>query len=165
MERTPIHGKHEKMFNLRKVTKDDTQLLFDWANEPEARANAMNPKVISWDEHVAWLNCKLLDDSVYMHIFKEAQKDAGVIRFEKSPEGFIISYSIDKDHRGKGLGTTILKKGMDNLREVVENPVFIGYVKKGNIASEKIFDRLNFSVEKKELINGVEFIIYKKQDE
>ena len=151
------------MFDLRNVTKNDAKLLFNWANEPIARANALNPKIILWDEHIAWLTRKLADESVYMYVFvDEQQNNIGVIRFEKNIEGFVISYSIDKEYRGKGLGTVILEKGMEKLCQIVENPIFIGYVKKGNIASEKIFDRLGFSIEKKESIQGAEFIIYKK---
>jgi len=150
------------MINLRKVIKDDAQLLFKWINEPDSRANAVNPKLILWNEHVAWLERKLSDESVFMYILNDSSEDMGVIRFDSSPEGFIISYSIDKDYRGRGLGSTILKMGMEKINEMIENPILIGYVKKGNIASEKIFNRFNFSIERKEMIRGIEFIVYKK---
>lgn len=150
------------MLKLRKVTQDDAGLLFDWANEPEARANAINPKAISWDEHTSWLTHKLSDNSAYLHILTDLKKNIGIIRFEKSPEGFVVSYSIDKDYRNKGFGVLILEKGMEKLSEIVESPIFIGYVKEGNIASEKIFNSLNFAIRKEEIINGAEFIIYQK---
>lgn len=150
------------MVNLRKATQSDAQLLFEWANEPASRANAANPKAISWEEHVAWFTCKLSEESTYIYILTDLKDNIGVIRFEKSPEGFMISYSIDKNYRGQGFGTLILEKGMEIIRKTIENPIFIGYVKRGNAASEKIFSKLNFSIKREENIQDAKFIIYKK---
>jgi RimJ/RimL family protein N-acetyltransferase len=150
------------MTKLRDVTINDAALLFEWANEADVRNNATNPRPIVWNEHVAWLTCKLSDDAVHMNILVGSQGNIGIIRFEKSSDGFIISYSIDKKYRGSGFGTIILEKGMENLNKIVINPVFLGYVKKGNIASEKIFNKFGFTLKSNEIINNIEFNIYKK---
>lgn len=153
---------NKKMFFLRKVTINDLKLLFHWANEPESRANATSTKLISLKEHTDWFSRKLADSSSYLYILTDSKKNIGIIRFEKSKNRFIISYSIDKKYRGKGFGSLLLKKGMDKMREMVGRPIFIGYIKKGNVASEKIFNHLNFVIKKEEIINNVTFAVYQK---
>jgi RimJ/RimL family protein N-acetyltransferase len=152
------------MISLRKVTKNDARLLFEWENESEVRANATNQKLISWDEHIAWFACKLLDKLSFIYILTDLHENIGVIRFDNNNGVFIISYLIDKNHRGEGFGFLILEMGMKKIREAVENPIFIGYVKRGNIASEKIFNRLGFSIKKEDVIGGIKFIVYHKME-
>ncbi len=150
------------MYNLRKVNKNDIELLFDWANDPDARANAKNPEPIKWEDHVRWFNEKILDDSSFIYILTEKEKNIGVIRFDKKNDDFIISYFIDKNYRGRGLGELVLREGIKTLQEIVDNPSLLAYVKKGNIASEKIFEKLDFDLYREEKINNIDFIIYKK---
>ncbi len=150
------------MYNLRKANKDDVKLLFNWANDPDARANAKNSEPIKWKDHVKWFDKKISDNSSFIYILTEKEKDLGVVRFDKKIDDFIISYFIDKAYRGKGLGELALREGLRILHRVVDNPNLLAYVKKGNIASEKIFEKLDFILEKEEKINNIEFNIYKK---
>jgi len=150
------------MYNLRKVTKNDIKLLFDWANDPDVRVNAKNSKPITWDEHVIWFNNRLSNKFAYTYILSDLQESIGIVRFDKTLEGYVISYSIDKNYRGKGFGELVLVEGLKNLYLSVDKPNLVAYVKKGNIASEKIFNKLGFILKKEEIINNIVFNIYQK---
>lgn len=150
------------MYNLRKVNKDDINLLFEWANDPDSRANAKSQDLIKWEDHVRWFDNKISDELSFLYILTDSERDVGIIRFDKNNNDFIISYFIDKNYRGKGLGELVLKEGLKTLQEVVDNPSLLAYVKKGNIASEKIFNKLEFDLDREEKINNIDFSIYKK---
>lgn len=151
-------------YNLRKVEEKDVQLLFNWVNDPDARFNAVNPKRITWEEHVTWFNSKLNDPSTHMYILGDINENLGIIRFDKKLENFMISLSVDKNHRGKGLGNILLKEGIKNLNKIVSNIHLLAYIKKGNIGSEKIFFKNEFTLSGEELINGVKFNVYEKKN-
>lgn len=44
---------------LRKVTKDDIMLLYNWANDNEVRKNAFNSNYIDINVHKKWFEDKL----------------------------------------------------------------------------------------------------------
>jgi RimJ/RimL family protein N-acetyltransferase len=70
----------------------------------------------------------------------------GQIRFDKEREGYIIDYSISEGHRGKGLGTEILKEGIKILTETIHKPfTIVAMVKEENIASVKVFTNFRFA--------------------
>lgn len=150
------------MYKLRGITENDRQLLFDWANDPDVRANAKNFESIDWDEHVAWFANKLRDPFSFSYVLEDSNTNIGMIRFDGSPEGFIITYSVDKDCRGKGFGKLIIEKGTEILKKSIDNPVFVAYVKNGNIASEKIFSKLGFALKNNKIISGVEYKVFQK---
>jgi uncharacterized SAM-binding protein YcdF (DUF218 family) len=102
----------EKKFRLRKATKNDRRQLFNWANDPDVRANAKHPEPINWSGHVVWFNDKLRNRTSYIFILEKAKKNIGLVRFDKKPEGLVISYLIDKYYRGQGWGEMIMREGI-----------------------------------------------------
>lgn len=136
-----IHSKTvNDEFELVKVTAKDVQLLFDWTNDPSVRENSLNSNPISWAEHVNWLNNRLeMDSNIFiLHYKKQA---VGMIRFDHKNDHFLVNYSIDKIHRGKGYGKKIIEAG---LQKIDKNLLVKAIVKKDNIASITIFNKLNF---------------------
>lgn len=56
-----------------------------------------------------------------------------------------IDYSIDKDHRRKGLGKEIVKKAIFEIkRDYLDLSIIRAEVKTDNVASNKLFVKLNF---------------------
>jgi RimJ/RimL family protein N-acetyltransferase len=70
----------------------------------------------------------------------------GQIRFDKENDDYVIDYSIAKIHRGKGLGTEIVKAGIKILTETIHKPfTVVAQVQEENIASIKVFTALHFT--------------------
>lgn len=125
---------------LRRATMEDMDLLFKWANNPDVRKNAFNTEPIPYENHVAWFNKMMLNNSVIQYILCENDIELGQIRLNIENETAVIDYSIDEVFRGKGLGTKMLTM----IEEIIVSekiPVFtlIGQVKYENKASAKAF--------------------------
>ena len=133
--------------NLQPVTKDDCELLFNWVNDPEVRNASFNPNQIVWTEHQDWFYKKIQDpNSIQLILVSDGQK-VGQIRFDKDlhTNEFLLNYLIEKNYRGRSLGTSLITKGIEYLKNNFASPYrIIGFVKKNNIPSQKSFLNNNF---------------------
>jgi RimJ/RimL family protein N-acetyltransferase len=134
------------LLHLRRITDDDAQLIFKWANDDDVRNNAINKHKIKWNDHINWFNKKLQSPDTFMFIGFLKDEPVGQIRFDKENDDYVIDYSIAKIHRGKGLGTEIVKAGIKILTETIHKPfTVVAQVKEENIASIKVFTALHFT--------------------
>jgi len=137
---------HEKKntFSLKKVKQEDIKLLFKWVNDAEVRKNALNTDLIEWENHFNWFTNKLSNSKSKIFIFENENTKIGQIRIDKvDKDRWVIDYSIDKDHRGKGYGflmTNALLRRYNNFK-------FLAIVRSENIPSKKVFEKLQFSRE------------------
>jgi RimJ/RimL family protein N-acetyltransferase len=128
------------MLMLRKVRKDDSELLYYWANDRDVRDMSVNQKPIFWQDHVSWLKKKLADNNLKMFILLDGVQEVGQIRLEYKEGQWIIGYSISAEFRGKGYGKRIVELGLQEI----DKGVIIAFVKPSNKASLKIFSDLGF---------------------
>lgn len=136
-----IHSKKSNdAMKLYSVKPDDAKLLFDWANEPEVRANSLNSEPIQWDNHLKWFTNKLNSESK-MYILYDNTIPIGQIRFDFFDDNWVIDYSIDKKYRGKGFGKMMLELAIRNFNQ---GDILKAIVKKENLSSLKIFQKLGF---------------------
>jgi UDP-2,4-diacetamido-2,4,6-trideoxy-beta-L-altropyranose hydrolase len=134
------------LLELRKIVESDAQLIFEWANDDEVRSNAINTHKINWEDHINWFDKKLQSADTYVFIAFLHDEPVGQIRFDKENEDYTVDYSIAKNHRGKGLGTEIVKAGIKTLSEIINKPFrVVAQVKEENIASAKVFTKLHFT--------------------
>lgn len=132
--------------NIRKLELKDFEILLTWRNHVEVSSNSYNQGVISLKDHKIWFEKILNSKSIFTYILEFNQTPVGVIRFEnESSRSTKINYLIDPNHHGKGLGTEILKLGIEkNKVENQDQQKFHGFVLKSNTASIKIFEKLHF---------------------
>jgi len=135
-----IHTKYNPLF-LRLITADDSALLFDWVNDEDVRANSFTPEKIELENHNLWLNSKLNSKESIIFILEKDDIPVGQIRFDLCDSYWEIDYSISKSHRGKGLGSSIIKLGIAYLNK--KN--IKAKVKNSNFASQNIFEKLGFT--------------------
>lgn len=125
--------------NLRTINERDSQLIYNWANDPSVRKNALQTNIIEWEEHEKWFDTKLNDVNTKIFILENGEIPVGQIRFEKELGYWKISYSIGQEHRGKGFGTVILEMSIKMV-----NGTLKACVKRENVASKKVFEKLGF---------------------
>ncbi|WP_255481092.1 UDP-2,4-diacetamido-2,4,6-trideoxy-beta-L-altropyranose hydrolase [Pontibacter sp. Tf4] len=131
---------------LRKATIADLQLVYDWNNDPEVRQRSFNPQPILLENHTRWFTAKLDDATSKFYIAEAAGTPAAQIRFDIKAEKATISYLISRDFRGKGLGHTVLQKGIAQLqKEVPQVKEVEGLVQQDNMASVRAFEKAGFS--------------------
>jgi spore coat polysaccharide biosynthesis protein SpsF len=121
-------------------------LIYEWANDDGVRENSFSSEKILYEDHLRWYTKILSDPNIKMYLLADSNKNIGVIRLESKEDENVISYSIAKDSRGKGYGYKILLKMEEELIKSHKKLKLIAYVKKQNIASLKIFNKLNYKI-------------------
>lgn len=136
---------------FRKAKPDMADLLFNWINDPEVRTQSLLTKPISYAEHSNWFTKKIADKNCYLYIVYNSSLPIGMIRFDINYNSCTISYLVDKSQRGKGIGTSIIKLGIEQFKNDSNFKGFLkAVVKNINIASLKIFDKCGFERENTE---------------
>ncbi|RDY27370.1 GNAT family N-acetyltransferase [Lachnotalea glycerini] len=143
--------------NLRKVESEDIDLLFEWANESQCRKNSFRSERIDYNEHKRWFVSKLNDINCNMYLLVSNDDYIGQVRVEKDGDTGLVSYSINKNYRGKGYGYDILSILEEEIKRMGEIKYLVGKVKHDNQASHKIFMKLGYIPEENE-----DYILYKK---
>lgn len=132
-------------YTLRKANIHDAEILFQWIKEMATLNPSLNTEPILWENHIRWFQQKLNSDRDVILTMEKKGKPAGQIRFEKKEEHTLISFILDKNEWGKGLGYHLLKTGTQHyLFNYENNQPLIGYVKADNAPSLKLFRKCNF---------------------
>ncbi|MDB4727952.1 UDP-2,4-diacetamido-2,4,6-trideoxy-beta-L-altropyranose hydrolase [Saprospiraceae bacterium] len=129
---------------IRQADINDMMTLFEWKNEEETRQQSLSTQTISFAEHKRWFFQKLSSEDCRIYILEYKGQPVGQIRFDIQ-NNTVLSFSVDPNARGKGFGTYLLETGIKQLKKDTHftKPI-IGYVKEGNIASNKSFTKLGF---------------------
>ncbi|MBS4537825.1 GNAT family N-acetyltransferase [Clostridium sp. D2Q-11] len=131
---------------LKLVNKRHCELLYEWANDELVREHAFNTEQIDYGEHKKWFENKINSPNTYIYIAYIEEIAIGQIRIDIEDDIGFIDYSIDKEYRGKGYGTTILKKIVEKF--VTKDKVvkmLVGKVKIKNTASQKAFKNSGYT--------------------
>lgn len=149
------------MVKLRRCDIDDCDLLYRWANDKIVRKNAFNTSPIPYSEHLNWFNKSLKSDTRVIFICIMDSIPVGMIRIDIEGKEAVISYLVDSKHRGKGVGTQMLKLLHDIVvSEYKQIEKLIGLVKKENIASCKAFEKVGYSSFEEEELNKYVLKLY-----
>jgi UDP-2,4-diacetamido-2,4,6-trideoxy-beta-L-altropyranose hydrolase len=144
---------------LRNINENDLNKTFEWAGDKEIRKFSFNNNPIEYDVHKRWFINKLNDKNCFYYLGQIDNKAFGSIRFDIGDSEAKISYLVDPAYQNQGLGTILLKKGLDLfLKQLNTNILAVwGEVLNENIASVKVFKKLGYSVEFNILTNFIKF--------
>lgn len=152
-----IHAKVNKHV-LRRAAITDIDDTYRWATSPKTRRYSFNASEISHEEHMNWFPNKIDDpESLYLILANSLGTALGSIRVDRKDGEGLISYVVDEDFHGRGLGTELVVRLLQYLEEKDEFQAYplVAYVKKANAASVRIFEKLGFS--RTELIRTYKF--------
>ena len=140
-----IHSKFNRQIFLRPVEKSDFEITYAWAVNPIIRAYALNQSPITRESHKSWFLKKEKDKSCLFYIAEYNSKPAGAFRLDLNKDGSaLISYLLDSQYHNLGLGTALLRAGIEKAKCQPEISALIGQVLKDNKASVRIFEKLDF---------------------
>src|SRR3989344_9366189 len=142
---------------LRPAGEVDGDLLLLWANDPVSRAASFRSAHIPREEHLSWFHKKLSDPlvSIYIGIDNE-HRAVGTIRFEREEDDAILSIIVNADHRGKGYGKELLKRGEDLIFEKTDIRIIHAYVKPENASSVNLFRSAGYEERERTTVHGVD---------
>ncbi len=131
---------------LRKINKKDINLLFKWANLKTVIKNSLNRKKIKFQEHEIWFNRQLNSKKNIIKIIYVQETPIGTIRLNKKLSKYYLSYMISPKYRRKGYALISLRLFLKKIKNAQKRENILAIVKKNNIPSIKIFNKLNFSL-------------------
>lgn len=152
---------HKSCLQLRLVTPKDCYQLWEWANDPIVRALSFTEEAIAWEDHVAWFESKLQDQDCIIYLATDEEKRSiGVIRYEKYlHKEFLISISLDKEFRGHGYGSTLIKIGSDKIFSGTDAMRIHAHIKSDNLPSVKAFQKAGFTSSEQYLPTGSHHLV------
>ena len=141
---------------LRKARLQDREQVWEWANEPKARAASFSPEPIPWDQHVRWFEAKLRDPHCRFYVvINQEEEPVGQVRYDCDGGEAEVSISLSARFRGKGLGGEILRLGsLTILNEESGVASIRALVKEGNISSVRLFRHAGFREEGPVVVRG-----------
>ena len=146
--------KKDSTMRLRLAQKTDAEFLFELRNDPDVRRSAFNEKPLVWKEHLIWLENKLSSQNTVILIAEVDGAPAGQVRFDIERDGAIVDIALAQQARGRGLGTALLKQGIDHFIRTNFKINFTAYVKKENMASLECFKKAGFKDDGTIVIHG-----------
>lgn len=142
---------------LRLAVPSDCRTLFNWVNDPIVRQCSLRSELISWQEHVEWLNSCLRSDTCWIYIARDGNdNEIGQIRFNLANDHVAeIDVSIAPKSRHNGLGRKLIQAGVN---EIVDDPRIKNvhaWIKEDNKASIKAFEHAGFVFKCREERSGI----------
>jgi UDP-2,4-diacetamido-2,4,6-trideoxy-beta-L-altropyranose hydrolase len=126
---------------------EDMLTLYEWANDPAVRENSFNHSPIPLEVHKLWFANKIKEKDCLFLVARVKGSPAGMIRYDLKDDQAVISYLLDRDFRGKSLGTIILQKGEALLRKLhPQIRTITGQVLETNRASVISFQRTHYTL-------------------
>jgi RimJ/RimL family protein N-acetyltransferase len=137
---------------LRPVCREDSALLWYWANEPVVRAASFSSEFIPWEQHVRWFESKINDENCLIFLAVNHQgTPIGQVRFDSQGKEAVISTSIAKEFRGLGYGSLVIEMASRRLFEIINVSQINAYVKIDNDLSKRAFVKAGYK-ERQQLI-------------
>lgn len=149
----------EENISLRRATVLDLNKTFEWASDTAVRKFFFNSSPVSFEEHKSWFNKKVIDPNCNYYIGIMGNDVIGSVRFDVTKNKAVVSYLIDPAFQNKGLGTILLKNGLELFLKETDKAIseIYGEALNQNLASIKIFQKLGYLSEDNPSNNSVNF--------
>ncbi|MBQ0043362.1 MAG: UDP-2,4-diacetamido-2,4,6-trideoxy-beta-L-altropyranose hydrolase [Lachnospiraceae bacterium] len=135
---------------LRKVTTEDSDIIFAWINDPDTRRFSLNSEAIPRQDHDAWFAKRMADQYCYHYMVMNQDIPVGVVRLDLTEDGissgeFRVSINIAPDERGKGYGKKALTLLVKQAAcEIPDARILHAEIKMQNVSSVKGFEYAGF---------------------
>ena len=150
---------------LRLAWLNDSRLLFEWAEDPVARAASFRSARISWEDHVRWFDERLRDSRSVIYIGERSNSNeesdgtpVGVVRFqiqdEQSDRHAVVSVNVAPELRGEGWGRELILFSTRALVRSRSVRWIDAFVKPENHASVRLFEESGFRRVGGEVVSG-----------
>ena len=143
---------------INKLSKKNSNFLFNLRNEISVRKFSRNKKVIKYEDHLKWLKKKSKDKNYKIIIFSNNKgQNVGYVRLKIKKLNVYVSIAILKKFRNKGFSKILLSLAENKIK----NKNLLAEVNKKNLKSISLFHSLNYYKYKD---NGDFLIMKKKQN-
>ncbi len=144
----------EPGLRLRDGCWRDSDLMLSWANDPSVRGASFEERIISAEEHAAWLSRKLMDPEARLFVAEDEAGPAASLRLERRERAATVSLSVVADRRGRGLGLRALEAVRHWARCARFAERLLAHVRADNPASLRLFERAGYLATGPLAVNG-----------
>jgi RimJ/RimL family protein N-acetyltransferase len=145
---------------IREITKEDINLIYDWSNDLEVRNQSFNSGSINFKEHENWFKKKLINPNSLLLINEYDGDKIGLVRFEIEKNKCTVGVLLDKNFRGKDLSSLMLIKSSNYYFSRFKLPIYAN-IKESNIPSIRAFEKAEYKLFKKIIVNDINSLVYK----
>lgn len=140
---------------IRRARFEDAELLWQWANDPEVRANSFHPEKIPMHKHLEWYEAKLSSSNTRIWILELNGEPAAQIRYDCIDVNTAeIGFSVARTYRGRGLGIKILTLTVWLACRELNTRWLKSVVFSSNEISKRVFVKAGFKFLRQEKISG-----------
>jgi len=130
---------------LRPVHSEDCRKIWEWSNDPEARAVSVSQEAISWDDHVKWFSEHVNSPSCFFYLASNStEKPIGQIRFDVNGDEAVLSVNLSKESRGHGYGSALIIHGAQRCFADSQVKLIRAFVIPANETSVRAFEKTDF---------------------
>ncbi len=139
--------------------------VFLLSNDTAVRQQSIHPQTITLEQHVQWFTRKIKDpDYIFLVVYDQQKQFLGQVRYEVKNNSAVISISINRDFRGKGLAVPLLKATAARVFKLKpELKEIIAYIKPDNDAISRSFLKAGYARSahlQRAIINDMPFEIF-----
>jgi len=144
---------------LRAATEADSELLLEWANDPETRTASHQRAPIPRAEHEAWFAGVLADPTRRLFVAQVAGEAVGSLRLDETAGTAEVSVVLAPHRRGRGLGRRLL--GLALRRAALAGLERLdARVLPENVASRRAFEAAGFELVGETEVDGRRVLRY-----
>lgn len=135
--------------SMRPAKLSDARLVHNLRNEVGMRSASFHSQPIEFKHHIEWFERVLKSERSLIFVAESLEcVPIGFIRFDKGLGQAEISVTVDSRFRGRGFGTKVIEKGVEEFLKLNLQLTPVAIIKKENIASIKSFAKAGFEIVK-----------------
>jgi RimJ/RimL family protein N-acetyltransferase len=130
---------------IRPARLEDAHQMFAWQQDPIVRQASFSAGPARWSEHLTWFTQRQADSNSLIFIGETPSgRPIGCIRFVREATRATISLVLDQGFRGRGLGTMLLRAGLECFGSRYSTTPIDAFIKPENLASRRTFAKAGF---------------------
>ena len=130
---------------LRPATEADQALLLGWRNDPDVVRFSLTGRTVGASQHANWLAARLTRPRRRLWIAEELGEPVGQTRVDLEGAAGTVSIAVAPSHRGRGVGTGILRVLVSEMEADDEVRTLVAMVHPDNTASLRAFEHAGFT--------------------
>ncbi|GAC1454504.1 MAG: GNAT family N-acetyltransferase [Gemmatimonadaceae bacterium] len=123
----------------------DAELIWQWRNDPETRANSFSVAPIPWPKHREWFAGRLVDPSVRIYIVEDdLMGPVAHVRYNRRQDVAEVHLMVGPEFRGRRFGVQALRSTLPLALGELKVGRIEAVIKRTNPASRRVFERSGF---------------------
>jgi len=133
------------LVTLRSVRDDDAERLLEWRNDADAVRFSVSGRRVTGEDHARWFATRRHDPRVHLWIAEVDGTPVGQVRVDEETDGVgVVSVAVAPAHRGRGIGSEMLRAMADTAAAETTVRVLRALVHPDNVQSVRAFEKAGF---------------------